>query len=58
MILQQDLTGTRLAAEIEDLVRRADEVTKMETASRKLGRGNAASAVVDLIEDLLEEGRQ
>ncbi len=52
MILQQDLTGTRLAKEIESLVRRPGEVLKMEAASRDLARGNAAAAVVDLIEEL------
>ena len=56
MILQQDLTPTRLAKEIENLVRRPDEVIKMEAASRGLARGDAAAAVVDLIEGLLESG--
>jgi UDP-N-acetylglucosamine--N-acetylmuramyl-(pentapeptide) pyrophosphoryl-undecaprenol N-acetylglucosamine transferase len=53
MILQQDLTSGRLAKAIEDLARRPDEVKKMEAASRSLARGNAAAAVVDLIEELL-----
>ncbi|HET6893421.1 MAG TPA: glycosyltransferase, partial [Pyrinomonadaceae bacterium] len=53
MILQQDLTPTRLAKEIEDLVLRPDEVRKMEAVSRGLARGDAAASVVDLIEGLL-----
>ncbi len=53
MILQQDLTGSMLAAEIADLVASAAEVLKMESASRKMARGNAAAAVVDLVEELV-----
>jgi UDP-N-acetylglucosamine--N-acetylmuramyl-(pentapeptide) pyrophosphoryl-undecaprenol N-acetylglucosamine transferase len=53
MILQQDLTGERLASEISALVKAPDELTKMEEASRKLARGDAAAAAVDLIEKLV-----
>ena len=58
MILQQDLTGERLAREIEWLVREPEKITTMEQASRKLARGDAAAAVVDLIEELVEKRRQ
>ena len=53
MILQQDLTAGKLTKEIEDLVRRPDEVKKMEIASRSLAHGDAAAKVVDLIEGLV-----
>jgi UDP-N-acetylglucosamine--N-acetylmuramyl-(pentapeptide) pyrophosphoryl-undecaprenol N-acetylglucosamine transferase len=52
MILQHDLSGPRLAAEVERLVRSTDEVRKMEEASRRLARGDAASAVVDIVEGM------
>jgi UDP-N-acetylglucosamine--N-acetylmuramyl-(pentapeptide) pyrophosphoryl-undecaprenol N-acetylglucosamine transferase len=53
MILQQDLTGERLANEITRLVAVPDEVTRMEEASRKLARGDAAVATVDLMEGMI-----
>jgi UDP-N-acetylglucosamine:LPS N-acetylglucosamine transferase len=52
MILQQDLTGERLAAEIEKLVQGPQELDRMEEASRKLAHGDAAAAAVDMIEKL------
>ena len=52
MILQQDLSGERLASEIAALVAAPDEITRMEESSRKLMRGDAAKATVDLIEKL------
>jgi UDP-N-acetylglucosamine--N-acetylmuramyl-(pentapeptide) pyrophosphoryl-undecaprenol N-acetylglucosamine transferase len=54
MILQQDLTGERLAAEINKLVSAPIEITRMEEASRKLARGDAAQATVELMEKLIE----
>jgi UDP-N-acetylglucosamine--N-acetylmuramyl-(pentapeptide) pyrophosphoryl-undecaprenol N-acetylglucosamine transferase len=54
MILQDELTGERLAREVASLVRDPDRLTAMEQASRKLARGDAAAAAVDLIERLLE----
>ena len=54
MILQKDLNGKRLAEEIKRLVQQPGELGKMETASRKLARGNAAVAAVNLIEELLK----
>jgi UDP-N-acetylglucosamine--N-acetylmuramyl-(pentapeptide) pyrophosphoryl-undecaprenol N-acetylglucosamine transferase len=52
MILQQDLTGERLAGEITRLVTEPDEVTRMEEQSRRLARGDAAAATVDLMEEI------
>ena len=52
MILQQDLTSERLASEITRLVTQPDEVTRMEEQSRKLARGDAAVATVDLMEEV------
>ena len=53
MILQQELSGERLAQEITTLVREPDRVTAMEQAARQLARGDAAGAVVDMIEGLV-----
>ena len=52
MILQQELSGDRLAAEIEKLVQSPQELDRMEEASRKLAHGDAAAAAVDIIEEL------
>ena len=57
MILQKDLSGARLAQEIRQLVQLPDELEKMEAASRKLARGDAAAAAVDLIQELLTSKR-
>ncbi len=57
MILQQDLSGGRLAQEIERLIETPAEIEKMEEASRKMARGDAAAAAVDLIEQLIESRR-
>jgi UDP-N-acetylglucosamine--N-acetylmuramyl-(pentapeptide) pyrophosphoryl-undecaprenol N-acetylglucosamine transferase len=54
MVLQQDATGERIAKEIAALVENPERVTQMEEAARKLARGDAAVAAVDLIEKLLE----
>ena len=53
MVLQQDATGERLAREIDALVRDPQRVTRMEEASRKLARGDAAATTVDLMEKLV-----
>src|SRR5215212_8038157 len=53
MILQSELSGERLAREISDLVENPDRVTSMEEAARKLARGDAAAAAVDLMEKLV-----
>lgn len=54
MILQQNLSGKWLADEIVGLVKTPESVTAMETASRKLARGDAAAVAVDLIEGLAQ----
>lgn len=54
LILQQELTGERLAREINALVQSPDELTRMEEASRQLARGDAAAAAVDLMEELVK----
>lgn len=53
MILQDELTGERLAREIASLVRDPERLTAMERASRELARGDAAAATVDLMERLV-----
>ena len=58
MILQQDLSGDRLAAEIEKLVQSPVELDRMEEASRKLAHGDAAVAAVDMIEELSHKKAQ
>lgn len=58
MILQQELSGARLAKEIKQLVQLPDELVKMETASRKLARGDAAAAAVDLMQELVDNRKQ
>src|SRR6266566_1024132 len=50
MILQEELTGERLANEIVSLIDAPDEITRMEAAARKLARPHAAETAVDLIE--------
>lgn len=55
MILQQRLTGARLASEVATLICEPERLTEMERASRGLARGDAAAATVDLIEDLVAE---
>ena len=58
MILQKDLTGERLAREIESLIEAPNEITRMETAARKLARRDAAAATVDLIEGLINRSQK
>ena len=53
MILQQDLTGERLAQEISGIVRDPERIAAMEDSARGLARGDAAAAVVDLIEEMV-----
>jgi UDP-N-acetylglucosamine--N-acetylmuramyl-(pentapeptide) pyrophosphoryl-undecaprenol N-acetylglucosamine transferase len=54
MILQDELTGERLAKEIESLMARPEEITKMEANSRRLARKDAAAATFDLIKKLAQ----
>ncbi len=55
MILQNDLSGERLATEIKTLANQPELITAMEQSSRSLARGDAAVAVVDLIENLVKK---
>jgi UDP-N-acetylglucosamine--N-acetylmuramyl-(pentapeptide) pyrophosphoryl-undecaprenol N-acetylglucosamine transferase len=55
MILQADLSGDRLARELESLARDGETITAMEQAARSLSHGDAAAAVVDLIQDLVSD---
>ena len=57
MILQQDLSGERLAQEIAMLVSEPERISEMEQAARKLARGDAAAAVVDMIEKMVKNRR-
>jgi len=52
MILQADLSGRRLASEINRLIAGPEEITAMEKAAKKLGRRDAAQMSVDIIEKL------
>jgi UDP-N-acetylglucosamine--N-acetylmuramyl-(pentapeptide) pyrophosphoryl-undecaprenol N-acetylglucosamine transferase len=53
MILQDELTGARLAQELSALVREPALITRMEESSRKLARRDAAEATVELMEELI-----
>ena len=53
MILQQEATGARLAQEISALASDPSRVTQMEESARRLARGDAAAAAVDLMEKLV-----
>jgi UDP-N-acetylglucosamine--N-acetylmuramyl-(pentapeptide) pyrophosphoryl-undecaprenol N-acetylglucosamine transferase len=50
MITQSELNSERLAKEIIALVEAPEEITNIENAARKMGRKDAATVTVDLIE--------
>ncbi|MFT3745661.1 MAG: undecaprenyldiphospho-muramoylpentapeptide beta-N-acetylglucosaminyltransferase [Pyrinomonadaceae bacterium] len=52
MILQSELTGDSLANTIKDLIEKPETITEMEAAAKKMGRPDAASVTVDIIEEL------
>jgi UDP-N-acetylglucosamine--N-acetylmuramyl-(pentapeptide) pyrophosphoryl-undecaprenol N-acetylglucosamine transferase len=52
MILQEELSGERLAQEIEKLVLAPEQLSQMEEAARRLAHGDAAAAAVDIIAQL------
>ncbi len=52
MILQRDLNGERLANQIAEFVNEPERITAMEGAARGMAKGDAAFAVVDLIEGM------
>jgi UDP-N-acetylglucosamine--N-acetylmuramyl-(pentapeptide) pyrophosphoryl-undecaprenol N-acetylglucosamine transferase len=58
MILQKDLSGARLADEIRSLLAAPDGIDRMEMASRKLARRDAAKATVDLMEEVMKGSKQ
>ncbi len=58
MILQEELSGERLAAEIENLMQSPQEIDRMEEGSRQLAHGDAAAAAVDMIEELSHKKAQ
>jgi UDP-N-acetylglucosamine--N-acetylmuramyl-(pentapeptide) pyrophosphoryl-undecaprenol N-acetylglucosamine transferase len=58
MILQEELTGEKLAAEITALVENPDEITRREQAARKLAKPEAAELIVGMIEKLAEKRSQ
>ena len=53
MILQDELSGERLAREIDALVSDPERAAEMGRRARSLARGDAAAATVDLIEKLV-----
>jgi UDP-N-acetylglucosamine--N-acetylmuramyl-(pentapeptide) pyrophosphoryl-undecaprenol N-acetylglucosamine transferase len=53
MILQAELTGERMAQELGTLIREPARVTLMEEASRRMARGDAAAATLEMIERLI-----
>jgi UDP-N-acetylglucosamine--N-acetylmuramyl-(pentapeptide) pyrophosphoryl-undecaprenol N-acetylglucosamine transferase len=57
MILQDELSGERLAREIIALIDSPDEITRMEAAARRLAREDAAATAVDLIEKTMSGSR-
>jgi UDP-N-acetylglucosamine--N-acetylmuramyl-(pentapeptide) pyrophosphoryl-undecaprenol N-acetylglucosamine transferase len=57
MILQDELSGERLAREIIALVESPDKISEMEAAARKLARKDAAMTTVDLIERIVSGER-
>ncbi|HMJ09264.1 MAG TPA: glycosyltransferase, partial [Pyrinomonadaceae bacterium] len=55
MILQSDLRGEGLAAEIRELMAEPQMLVEMSIAAKKLGRRDAAAAAVQLIEELAQK---
>lgn len=58
MILQKELSGERLADEIGSLLQTPEAIDRMEMASRKLARRDAAAVTVDLMEELVRGSKQ
>ena len=52
MILQQELNGARLVHELSELATSSNRISEMESAAKRMAHGDAASAAVDLIEQL------
>lgn len=58
MILQREATGQRLAREIGALIEEPERVSRMEEAARRLARGDAAAAAVDLMGEVVGRRRR
>lgn len=52
VLLQKDLSGETLAAEIISLIKSPEKIAAMETAAKKLSKKDAAALTVDIIEEL------
>jgi UDP-N-acetylglucosamine--N-acetylmuramyl-(pentapeptide) pyrophosphoryl-undecaprenol N-acetylglucosamine transferase len=52
MLLQSDLTGERLAAELRDMIDRPDGLSRMGASARAMAKPDAAELTVDIIEEL------
>ena len=57
MILEQQLSASSLAKQIIELATTPEAVDAMEAASRRMARGDAAVAAVDMIEELAGKAR-
>lgn len=57
MILQKELSGERLASEVNRLVESPELLAEMSERSRRLGKRDAAAATVELMEELVKAGR-
>ena len=57
MILEQHLSASSLAKQIIELATTPEEINAMESASRRMARGDAAAAAVDMIEELAGRAR-
>jgi UDP-N-acetylglucosamine--N-acetylmuramyl-(pentapeptide) pyrophosphoryl-undecaprenol N-acetylglucosamine transferase len=58
MIVQRELTGERLAKEVQELVAAPERIDAMEVESRKLARTDAASRAVDLGMEVIEKKKR
>ena len=52
MILESELSGSRIASEIEKFIADPSRIDSMEEASRRLSRADAAARIVDMAEKL------
>ena len=57
MILQKELTATRLANELKRLMDHPEEINRMEDASRTMGRGDSTERVVDLAVSIIKDAK-
>lgn len=57
MIVQHELSAERLAEELTGLIERPDDISRMEEASRQLGRSDSAERAVDLAMSVVRGSR-